>query len=87
MNIFRKAISSIFKTKDKIRNTFSSVLSFSNLNENEVERIEECLLSADIGWSLVEKIIDKVFHTVQKKQKNYMQKYKEVLQKKVIKNI
>ena len=60
MNIFSKAISSIFKTKDKIRNTFSSVLSFSNLNENEVERIEECLLSADIGWSLVEKIIDKV---------------------------
>ena len=85
MNIFRKAISSIFKTKDKIRNTFSSVLSFSNLNENEVERIEECLLSADIGWSLVEKIIDKV-----KYSKKYHESWEDLLAdaiKESVKNI
>ena len=85
MNIFRKTISSIFKTKDKIRNTFSSVLSFSNLNENEVERIEECLLSADIGWSLVEKIIDKV-----KYSKKYHESWEDLLAdaiKESVKNI
>ena len=58
MSIFKKAITSIFKTKDKIRDTFSNILSFSNLSDEDRDKIEECLLSSDVGWELTEKIID-----------------------------
>ena len=58
MKIFKKAINSLFKSKEKIRDTFSNVLSFSKLSDNDIEQIENCLLSADVGWELTEEIID-----------------------------
>ncbi len=58
MSIFKKAFTSLFKSKDKIRKTFSKILSLSKLSENEKEQIENCLLSSDIGWELTEKIIN-----------------------------
>tara|TARA_Y100000590_G_scaffold314653_1_gene355778 strand:- start:507 stop:1385 length:879 start_codon:yes stop_codon:yes gene_type:complete len=57
MKIFKKAISSLFKSKEKIRETFSNVLSFSKLSDNDIEKIENCLLSADVGWKLTDEII------------------------------
>ena len=57
MKIFKKAINSLFKSKEKIRETFSKVLSFSKLSDNDIEQIENCLLSADVGWELTEEII------------------------------
>ena len=44
--------------KSKIRESFSKILSFSKLTDQEKEKIEECLLAADVGWELTEKIID-----------------------------
>ena len=58
MSIFKKAFSSLFKSKDKIRKTFSKILSLSQLSDNEKEQIENCLLSSDVGWELTEKIIN-----------------------------
>ena len=58
MSIFKKAFSSLFKSKDKIRKTFSKILSLSQLSDNEKEQIENCLLSSDVGWKLTEKIIN-----------------------------
>ena len=58
MKIFKNAINSLFKSRDKIRKTFSDILSFSKLNDEEKEKIENCLLSSDIGWELTEKIIN-----------------------------
>jgi len=57
MKIFKKAIRSLFKSKEKIRETFSKIISFSKLSGDEKEQIENCLLSSDVGWSLTEKII------------------------------
>ncbi len=57
MKIFNKTIKSLFKTKNRIRNAFSKIVSFSKLTSIEREQIEECLLSADVGWELTEKII------------------------------
>ena len=57
MKIFKRAISSLFKSKEKIRQTFSKIISFSKLSSDEKELIENCLLSSDVGWSLTEKII------------------------------
>jgi fused signal recognition particle receptor len=56
--MFNKTIQSFFKTKNRIRDTFSKVLSFSKLSLEEKEQIEECLLAADVGWELTEKIIN-----------------------------
>ena len=58
MSIFKKTFSSLFKSKDKIRKTFSKILSLSQLSDNEKEQIENCLLSSDVGWELTEKIIN-----------------------------
>ena len=57
MKIFKKAINSLFKSKDKIRQTFSKILSFSKLSDEDKEQMENCLLSADVGWELTETII------------------------------
>ena len=56
--MFNKAIKSFFKTKSRIRNAFSKIVSFSKLTSKEREQIEECLLSSDVGWELTEKIIE-----------------------------
>ena len=85
MNIFKKTISSIFKTKDKIRNTFSKILSFSKLSEEDKDKIEECLLSADVGWELTDKIINNL-----KNNENSYKTWEDLLIdtiKKSIKNI
>ena len=57
MKIFKKTLSSLFKSKNKIRDTFSKILSFSELSFEDKEKIEHCLLSADVGWELTETII------------------------------
>ena len=74
MNIFKKAISSIFKTKDKIRNTFSNILTFSKLTDEDKEKIEECLLSSDVGWELTDRIINNL-----KNNKNSYESWEELL--------
>ena len=57
MNFFKKTIKAFSKTKKNIQKTFSNVLSFSDLNEEDLLNIEECLLSTDIGFELTELII------------------------------
>ncbi len=57
VKIFNKTIKALFKSKSRIRNAFSKIVSFSKLTSIEREQIEECLLSADVGWELTEKII------------------------------
>ena len=57
MKIFKKAIDSLFNSKEKIRNAFSKIISFSKLSDKEKEEVENCLLSSDVGWELTEKII------------------------------
>ena len=74
MNIFNKAISSIFKTKNTIRNTFTNILSFSQLSDKDKDKIEECLLSADVGWELTDKIINNL-----KNNKNSYESWEELL--------
>ena len=67
MKIFKNTFSKIFKSKNKIKETFSKVLSFTSLTQDDKEKMEECLLSSDLGWELTEKILEKL----EKNQKNY----------------
>ena len=60
MKIFSKTLTALKKTKENIRNAFSSIVSFSNINENDLNSIEESLLSSDIGWELTDKIVAEI---------------------------
>ena len=66
MKIFKKTLSSLFKSKNKIRETFSKILSFSKLSTEDHEKIEHCLLSADVGWKLTETIIENLKNNTKK---------------------
>ena len=57
MSFLSKTFSSLFKTREKIRSTFNRVLSISKLSSNDLDNLEECLLSADINWEITEKIV------------------------------
>ncbi len=74
MNIFKKSIEVFKKTKNNIRKTFSNVLSFSNLKDGDILKIEECLLAADIGFELTESIIDNL-----KKDKKKYENWEDLL--------
>tara|TARA_Y100000590_G_scaffold150255_1_gene172603 strand:- start:1085 stop:1963 length:879 start_codon:yes stop_codon:yes gene_type:complete len=84
MKIFKKAISSLFKSKDKIRQTFSKIISFTQLSKEDKEQIEDCLLSSDVGWELTERIINNLETT---KTENSWEKLLIETIKKSIKNI
>ena len=60
MKIFSKTLTALKKTKENIRNVFSGIVSFSNINENDLNSIEESLLSSDIGWELTDKIVAEI---------------------------
>jgi len=67
MKIFKNTFSKIFKSKNKIKETFSKVLSFTSLTQEDKEKMEECLISSDLGWELTEKILEKL----EKNEKNH----------------
>ena len=73
MNLFKKTLQSLSNTKNKIRNTFKKIGVISNIQKKDLESIEECLLSADVGWALTETIIKNI-----KKNKNLSEKWEDV---------
>ncbi len=75
MKIFKNTFSKIFKSKNKIKETFSKVLSFTSLTQEDKDKIEECLLASDLGWKLTEKTLK----NLEKIEKN--EKWEDVLLK------
>ena len=60
-SIFKKTLSGLKKTRDKINNTFAALSGKSFLDENDIDEIEEILIQADLGWEMVDIIIDKLY--------------------------
>ena len=60
MSILKKTFKKLFKTKNKIKETFNKVLKITNLSKSDLKQIEESLLSADINWEITENIIKEV---------------------------
>tara|TARA_B110000116_G_scaffold260953_1_gene264590 strand:- start:12 stop:896 length:885 start_codon:yes stop_codon:yes gene_type:complete len=60
MSLFKKALLSIANTKDRIQETFSKISFKNNLSIEQIDSIEECLLSSDISWNLTKKIVNKI---------------------------
>ena len=70
MSFFDKIFSSITNTRKNISNTFDSLLNIDSLSTEDYESIEECLLGADISWSIVEKTIE-IIRNENKNNKNW----------------
>ena len=60
MSLLKKTFKNLFKTKNKIKETFNRVLKVSNFSESDLIKIEESLLGADICWKITEKIIKQI---------------------------
>ena len=58
MKIFKNTISKIFNTQTKIKETFSRVLPFSTLSNEDKTNIEECLLESDLSWDLTKETLN-----------------------------
>ncbi len=78
MNPFKRTFQSLLNTKDKIRDTFQKIGVISKITSEDLNNIEDCLLSADVGWELTEKIIENI-----KKNKNCSDKWEDVLIKSI----
>ena len=70
MSFFDKIFSSITNTRKNISNTFDNLLNIDSLSAEDYESIEECLLGADISWSIVEKTIE-IIRNENKNNKNW----------------
>ena len=70
MSFFDKIFSSIANTRKNISNTFDNLLNIDSLSTEDYESIEECLLGADISWSIVEKTIE-IIRNENKNNKNW----------------
>jgi len=60
MNLFKKTLSTLKITKEKIKNVFSNVNFKKPLTTEDINKIEECLLTADVSWELTEFIIKEI---------------------------
>ena len=59
-SILDKTISGLKKTRNKINNTFSAISGKTFLEESDIDSLEEILLQADLGWEMVDKIVEKL---------------------------
>ena len=57
-SFFKITISGLSKTRKKLTNLIAGFSGKSILNDADIERLEEALLNADIGWELTETILE-----------------------------
>tara|TARA_B100000315_G_C14528223_1_gene564867 strand:+ start:368 stop:1270 length:903 start_codon:yes stop_codon:yes gene_type:complete len=58
ISFIKKTITGLSKTRNKISNIFAGFSGKSYLEETDLSQLEEALLGADLGWELIDVIID-----------------------------
>ena len=64
ISFFKKTISGLSKTRNKLTNLFSGFSGKSILDESDLEELEKALLNADIGWELTEIILETLWYVL-----------------------
>ena len=59
-SFFKKTFKGLSKTRNKLANAISGLTGKSYLDADDIELLEESLLQADLGWKVVESIIDEL---------------------------
>lgn len=57
---FRRTYSGLRKTRVKLANIFTKIAGKSFLTPDDLESLEEALLQADLGWQVVEELVEKL---------------------------
>lgn len=60
LSFFKKTFKGLSKTRNKLANAISALTGKSYLDAHDLELLEESLLQADLGWQVVESVIDKL---------------------------
>ena len=87
ISFFKKTISGLSKTRNKLSNLFAGFAGKSILHESDLEGLEEALLTADIGWELTDNILevlkkpDKEQVDIEERFQNCVEKYLEDVDK------
>jgi len=59
-SFFKKTFKGLSKTRHKLANSVSSLMGKSYLDADQIDLLEESLLQADLGWKVVEFIIEEL---------------------------
>jgi fused signal recognition particle receptor len=57
-SFFKKTFGGLTKTRKKLANAISGLTGKSFLSEDDIELLEESLLQADLGWQVVDSVIE-----------------------------
>ena len=57
-SFFRKTFNGLSKTRKKLANAISGLTGKSYLDSDDLDLLKESLLQADLGWKMVELIIE-----------------------------
>ena len=60
ISFLKKTISGLTKTRSKLSNLFAKISGKTILTDDDIQNLEEALLSADIGWELTDSIIEQL---------------------------
>ena len=60
LSFFKKTFKGLAKTRNKLSNAISGLTGKSYLDADDIELLEESLLQADLGWQVVESVIDEL---------------------------
>ena len=60
ISFLKKTISGLTKTRSKLSNLFAKISGKTILTDDDIQDLEEALLSADIGWELTDSIIEQL---------------------------
>ena len=59
-SLFKKTLKGLSKTRNRIKQTFGSLVGNKYLSDNDIDILEECLIQADLGWKTTDHIIDEL---------------------------
>ena len=60
ISFLKKTISGLTKTRSKLSSLFAKISGKTILTDDDIQDLEEALLSADIGWELTDSIIEQL---------------------------
>ena len=57
LSIIKKTFKGLTKTRNKLANVFSGLTGKSFLDNDDLEKLEDSLLQADLGWEVVDEVV------------------------------
>tara|TARA_Y100000590_G_C15745309_1_gene1021800 strand:+ start:7176 stop:8078 length:903 start_codon:yes stop_codon:yes gene_type:complete len=66
ISLIKKTISGLSKTRDKLHSLVIELSGKTSINSEDIEKLEEALLNADIGWELTEELLNGLNSSIEK---------------------